>query len=86
MNTLSVLAAALLTLQVNTSSQSAPTTFGGQQRTPPRDATAEKKGTAIVRGKIVNAEGASATPSSIAIERRFDTRRTDDEYQRGGTV
>jgi carboxypeptidase family protein len=51
-----VAAAAVLTLQVTTTSQSAPP-MGGQQRTPPRDATAEKKGTAIVRGKIVNAEG-----------------------------
>ncbi len=54
---IAVLAAAVLTLQVNTSSQGAPQTFGAQQRTPPRDATPEKKGTAIVRGKIVNAEG-----------------------------
>jgi carboxypeptidase family protein len=57
MKTLSVLAVAtLLTLPINTSSQSAPT-IGGQQRTPPRDATAEKKGTAVLRGKVVNAEG-----------------------------
>lgn len=34
-----------------------PTIFGAQQRTPPRDATLEKKGTAVIRGKIVNAEG-----------------------------
>jgi hypothetical protein len=55
---ISVLATAiLLALQVNTSPQSAPATFGAAQRTPPRDATAEKKGTAVVRGKIVNAEG-----------------------------
>ncbi len=32
-------------------------TFGAQQRTPPRDATLEKKGTGIIRGKVVNAEG-----------------------------
>jgi len=49
--------AAVLTLQVNTSSPGAPGTFGAQQRTPPRDATPEKKGTGIIRGKIVNAEG-----------------------------
>jgi hypothetical protein len=34
---------------------SRPATIGAQQRTPPRDA--EKKGTAVLRGKIVNAEG-----------------------------
>ena len=50
-------AATLLTLQVNSPSPGAPMPSGGQQRTPPRDATTEKKGTAIVRGKIVNAEG-----------------------------
>jgi hypothetical protein len=44
----------LLTLSANQTPQQ---TFGTQQRTPPRDAPAEKKGTAIVRGKIVNAEG-----------------------------
>jgi hypothetical protein len=49
--------AAVLTLQVNTASPGAPGTFGAQQRTPPRDATPEKKGTGIIRGKIVNAEG-----------------------------
>src|SRR5574339_142704 len=55
--TLSILAVAtLLTLPINTSSQSAPT-IGGQQRTPPRDATAEKRGAAVLRGKVVNAEG-----------------------------
>jgi hypothetical protein len=32
-------------------------TFGAQQRTPPRDAALEKKGTGVIRGKIVNAEG-----------------------------
>jgi hypothetical protein len=36
---------------------SAAQTATPQQRTPPRDATLEKKGTAIVRGKIVNTEG-----------------------------
>jgi hypothetical protein len=56
---ISVLAAAtFLTLQVVTSSQTGPPqTSGVQQRTPPRDATTEKRGTAIIRGKIVNAEG-----------------------------
>lgn len=32
-------------------------TFGAQPRTPPRDASGDKKGTGIVRGKILNAEG-----------------------------
>jgi carboxypeptidase family protein len=32
-------------------------TFGVQQRTPPRDATVETKGSGIIRGKVVNAEG-----------------------------
>jgi len=52
-------AAILLTLQVSGGAQGTqtPTIFGAQQRTPPRDAALEKKGTAIVRGKIVNAEG-----------------------------
>jgi len=51
-------AAIALTLAANGVAQTAtPQTFGAQQRTPPRDATVEKKGTAIVRGKIVNAEG-----------------------------
>jgi hypothetical protein len=56
---ISVLTAAILfTPQVNGQSQAGqPPTFGAQQRTPPRDATLEKKGTAIIRGKIVNAEG-----------------------------
>ena len=57
MKTLSLLTVTvLLILSLKTSSQSAPT-IGGQQRTPPRDTTAEKKGTAVVRGKVVNAEG-----------------------------
>src|SRR5215212_2093126 len=33
-----------------------PQAIGAQQRTPPRDNT-EKKGTAIIRGKILNGEG-----------------------------
>jgi hypothetical protein len=53
-----LMAAVLLTFQVSAISQSVQTpTSGAQQRTPPRDATLEKNGTAIVRGKIVNAEG-----------------------------
>ena len=75
---ISVLAAAtLLVLQVNTSSQSAPATFGPQQRTPPRDATAEKKGTAVVRGKIVNAEGRAL--------RRVQLRLSGDAIPEGRT-
>ena len=56
---ISVLSAVILsTLQVSGASQGAQApTFGAQQRTPPRDATLEKKGTASIRGKIVNAEG-----------------------------
>jgi hypothetical protein len=56
---ISVLSAVILsTLQVTGASQGAQTpTFGAQQRTPPRDATLEQKGTASIRGKIVNAEG-----------------------------
>src|SRR6266498_1300926 len=59
MTRMCALAAAIaLTLAANGAAQTAtPQTFGAQQRTPPRDATVEKKGTAIVRGKIVNAEG-----------------------------
>ena len=50
--------ATVLTLAANGAAQPAtPQIFRAQQRTPPRDAAAEKKGTAIVRGKIVNAEG-----------------------------
>jgi hypothetical protein len=53
-----LMAAVLFTFQVSAISQGVQTpTSGAQQRTPPRDATLEKKGTAIVRGKIVNAEG-----------------------------
>ena len=56
---ISVLSAVILsTLQVSGASQGAQTpTLGAQQRTPPRDATLEQKGTASIRGKIVNAEG-----------------------------
>ncbi len=51
-------AAAALTLTAHGAAQTAaPQIPGGQQRTPPRDAAAEKKGTAVVRGKIVNSEG-----------------------------
>ncbi len=51
-------AATVLTLAANGAAQTAtPQILGAQQRTPPRDTTVEKKGTAIVRGKIVNAEG-----------------------------
>jgi hypothetical protein len=53
-----LVAATVLTLAANGAAQTAtPQIVGAQQRTPPRDATVEKKGTAIVRGKIVNAEG-----------------------------
>src|SRR6266542_1136695 len=45
-------AATVLILAANGAAQVAT-----PQRTPARDATVEKKGTAIVRGKIVNAEG-----------------------------
>jgi carboxypeptidase family protein len=71
-------AAAVLTLQVNASPQGTPTTFGAQQRTPPRDATAEKKGTAIVRGKIVNAEGRAL--------RRVQLRLSGDAIPEGRTT
>jgi hypothetical protein len=50
--------AAVLASVLNAAAQAPnPQTFGAQQRTPPRDSTAEKKGTAVVRGKILNAEG-----------------------------
>ena len=50
--------ATVLTLGPTAAAQApAPQIVGAQQRTPPRDASAEKKGTGIVRGKIVNAEG-----------------------------
>src|SRR3954465_2862870 len=76
---LSVLAAAaLLTLQVNTFSQSAPATFGAQQRTPPRDATPEKKGTGVIRGKIVNTEGRAL--------RRVQLRVSGDAIPEGRTA
>jgi len=71
-------AAAVLTVQVNASSQATPTTFGAQQRTPPRDATPEKKGTAIVRGKIVNAEGRAL--------RRVQLRLSGDAIPEGRTT
>src|SRR3954468_430006 len=56
---ISVLAAAtLLTWQGNPPPQTAPAPgFGAQQRTPPRDATPEKRGTGVIRGRILNAEG-----------------------------
>ena len=59
MTSLSCLTAAVFfSLQVSGVSQSPPpSTLGAQQRTPPRDASAEKKGTAIIRGRILNAEG-----------------------------
>src|SRR3954467_2812691 len=51
-------AAALLTWQGNPPPQTAPAPgFGAQQRTPPRDATPEKRGTGIIRGRNLNAEG-----------------------------
>src|SRR3954468_2356785 len=51
-------AAALLTWQGNPPPQTAPAPgFGAQPRTPPRDATPEKRGTGVVRGRILNAEG-----------------------------
>jgi Carboxypeptidase regulatory-like domain len=51
-------AAILLTPQVSGGASGGQVqTFGAQQRTPPRDAGPEKKGTGIIRGKIVNAEG-----------------------------
>src|SRR4051812_49701161 len=51
-------AAALLTWQGNPPPQTAPAPgFGAQQRTPPRDATPEKRGTGVIRGRILNAEG-----------------------------
>jgi hypothetical protein len=43
--------------QMSRAAQGQTQTFGVQQRTPPRDATVEKKGTGIIRGKIANAEG-----------------------------
>lgn len=48
---MSILATAILfTPQVSGGAQGSPTpTFGGQQRTPARDATLEKKGTALIR-------------------------------------
>jgi hypothetical protein len=57
---MSILTAAILfALQGSGGAQGTqtPTIFGAQQRTPPRDATPEKKGTAVIRGKIVNVEG-----------------------------
>jgi hypothetical protein len=51
-------AAAFLTWQASPPSQTAPTpTFGAQQRTPPRDTPPEKRGTGVIRGRILNAEG-----------------------------
>src|SRR4051812_50067612 len=51
-------AAALLTWQGNPPPQTAPAPgFGAQPRTPPRDATPEKRGTGVIRGRILNAEG-----------------------------
>ena len=57
---MSILTAALLAaFQVSGGAQGSqtPVISGAPQRTPPRDATPEKKGTAVIRGKIVNAEG-----------------------------
>jgi hypothetical protein len=58
---LSVLTAAIILftpLHVSGGSQAGPPqTFGAQQRTPPRDPALEKKGTGIIRGKVVNADG-----------------------------
>ena len=50
---ISVLSAVILsTLQVGGASQGGHTpTFGAQQRTPPRDATLEKKGTGNIRAR-----------------------------------
>jgi hypothetical protein len=51
-------AALLLVLHVSGAAQTpqAPA-IGATQRTPPRDAALEKKGTAVIRGRIMNAEG-----------------------------
>ena len=58
MRTLCALAAATLVFaSTSGAAQPAPQMFGAQQRTPPRDTAVEKKGTAVVRGKVVNAEG-----------------------------
>jgi hypothetical protein len=57
---LSVLTAAIIlfTPHVSGGTQAGPPqTFGAQQRTPPRDPALEKKGTGIIRGKVVNADG-----------------------------
>jgi hypothetical protein len=56
---ISVLAAVtVLAWQGNPAPQTAPApTFSAQPRTPPRDATAEKRGTGVIRGRILNAEG-----------------------------
>ena len=51
-------AAMLLLLHVSGAAEALQTpAIGGAQRTPPRDAALEKKGTAVIRGRIVNAEG-----------------------------
>jgi hypothetical protein len=51
-------AAAFLTWQASPPLQTAPApTFGAQQRTPPRDTPPEKRGTGVIRGRILNAEG-----------------------------
>jgi hypothetical protein len=71
-------AATLLTFQVTSFSQSPPPMSGAPQRTPPRDATPEKKGTAVIRGKIVNTEGRAL--------RRVQLRVSGDAIPEGRTA
>jgi hypothetical protein len=56
----------------------APQTFGAQQRTPPRDAGIEKKGTGIIRGRVVSGEGRPL--------RRVQLRLTGESIPEGRTA
>ncbi|HYT76842.1 MAG TPA: carboxypeptidase-like regulatory domain-containing protein [Vicinamibacterales bacterium] len=52
-----VLTLVAIVAQAPTQTQQTQQTFGAQPRTPPRDVAGEKKGTAVIRGKITNSEG-----------------------------